>query len=81
MQDVKIIDVKYDYEQIEKEVMVERNFEQLDVYLTDKSTNAEKVLAFVDSIKKNPKEYHVIFQTDKFGNPFYTLLRHVVFKD
>lgn len=81
MQDVKIIDVKYDYEQIQKEVMVERNFEQLDIYLTDKSTSAEKVLAFVNSIKKNPKEYDVIFQTDKFGNPFYTLLRHVVFKD
>ena len=76
MQDVKFIDFKHDIDEIEKQVMEKRNFEHLDIYLRDKNTTPEKIYAFLESVKKNFKEYSVIFQTDKFGNPHYCLLKN-----
>lgn len=81
MQDIEFVDAKYDIESIEKEVMVERIFDNLGIFLGDKSTTPEKIDAFLNSVKNNPNEFGVIFQTDKFGNPYYSLLKAHLFKD
>jgi len=63
MNDLKFIDAKYDIDQIEKEVMEQRIFDNLGIFLGDKSTTYEKIDAFVESVKK------IQVSMDSFSSP------------
>lgn len=79
---MKIVKIDYkevDVEELENEIMVERNYSRLGEFCNLKTISPDLRKAFVQSLIKN-KEFDIILRQDKFGNGFFSLLQEQVFE-
>lgn len=80
MKIVKFDDEEVDVEELEKEIMVDRNYERLGAFCNLKTIGVDLKKSFIKSLIRN-KEYDIILRCDKFDNGYYCMLQEQVLEE